>query len=221
MNGSTETNVRVISTQTKDTISGDIVFWNKSRPLTVDDFQGKIGGSNTENPLVLAQLNLGFYLPSFFEVKISENGSCLYEIKNYKVLAHVNKSKSWIRWERIDSESKQIAMLNHEQRHFDIVEIYSRILNKLINDEFRNKKFACPDAEPSSFDSSVIWDASTRIAPMEAMIDVEYQKSQEIYELEAGYIQFSEHQKRWNEKIDVCLNMSLNEVDQCLKLYSR
>lgn len=202
-------------------IPENIISWDEKRPLTYDDFQGIIGGPNAENDDVLAQSNIGFLAP-IFEIKKTTNGFCQYEIKNYKVRANFDKEKSWIRLDRVERTNSHIETLNHEQRHFDIAEIYSRIAIKLINDESRNKKFPCTVSSTTSLESSIIEEeAVKRILPLESMINEKYQKTQDVYEQEAGQRQFVEKQKKWDAKIVECLDMDLNEINQCLDLYSR
>ena len=184
----------------------------------LDDFQGIIGGPNAEDDEVIAQSSVGFWLPPYFEVEITENGFCQYEIKNYKVLAHFDKEKSWIKLDRIERSNSHFETLNHEQRHFDIVEIYSRIVIKLINDEFGNKKFPCPDANTMSLESAIVDEAGKRKLPLESMINEKYLKTQDVYEQEAGYLAFIEQRKKWDTKIDECLDMDLNEINRCLDL---
>lgn len=211
-----ETNI-----QTESKIADTVIFWDENRSLTLDDFQGIIGGPNAQNDEVVAQSNVGFRFPPYYEIEITNNGFCEYEMKNYEVLAHFNKTKSWIKLEKIERSNSHVATLNHEQRHFDIVEIYSRILIKLINDEFRNKKISCPDVSNTSLESSIFEEVDKRKFQLESMINARYQKTQDTYEQEAGYLKFTEQQKKWDTKIDKCLEMNLNEIDQCLDLYSR
>lgn len=208
-------------TFTRDvSIPDNIILWDEKYPLTLDDFQGTIGGSNADDQAVAAQSNIGFWTP-YFEVEVMINGICQYKIKNYEALAKFDKSKSWIRLEKVKQFNIGVEVLNHEQRHFDIVEIYSRIVIKLINDEFRNKEFPCLDVDPTSLESSIIQDASKRILPLESIINGKYQKSQEVYDQEAGDRKFFEQQKKWNTKIDECLDLDLNKINQCVDLYSR
>lgn len=201
-------------------IPDNIILWDEKRLLTLDDFQGVIGGSNPNDQAVAAQSNVGFWIP-YFEVEVTTNEICQYNIKNYKALAKFDKAKSWVRLEKVKQSNIDVETLNHEQRHFDITEIYSKIVIKLINDEFRNKEFPCPNADPISLESTVIQDALKRILPLEIMINEKYAQSQEVYDQEAGDLTFSEQQKKWNVKIDECLNLDLNKINQCADLYSR
>ncbi len=90
-----------------------LVYWNE-RELEWKDFNVKNGqldeimGEATAYCAVLAS--------TFYE------DSCL----NYEVYSVFNRNQSWV------SGIKSLELLNHEQLHFDIVELYSRKIRKSI-----------------------------------------------------------------------------------------
>lgn len=201
-------------------IPDGVILWDENHSLTFDDFQGTIGGSNPDDQSIAAQSNVGFWIP-YFEVEVITDGVCQYKIKNYKAIAKFDKEGSWIRLEKAKQFNIDVETLNHEQRHFDITEIYSRIVTKLINDELGNKEFQCLDADPTSYKITIVDDALKKIIPLEVMINEKYEQTQKAYDHEAGDITFPEQQKKWNTKIDECLNLDLNKINYCVDLYAQ
>lgn len=229
-NGTDESVQKMTFTRLPNPVSDNIIFWNSKSPLSKDNFQLILEEDYIGDDVVLAESNIGFLVPPFFETEVTINGECQYEMKNYEVQAKFDETMSWLRLERAEQLNIVTITLDHEQRHFDIAEIYSRILTKSINDEFRNQKFSCPDTSPSSLRESVLTDAAKKILPLESKINEKFNKSQKTYEMETGHIIYEqemtrnkpfEQQKKWNMKIDNCLDLDLDKINQCLELYSK
>lgn len=92
----------------------DTIYWNANRKLTWEDFKGR--PDKTTNLLAMTQAGIGY------EVACN-NG----ELK-LKIYCYFNVTKSWTK--ETDSEE----LLRHEQIHFDITELYTRMLRKKLSE---------------------------------------------------------------------------------------
>ncbi len=92
----------------------DVILWKKDRPLTWDDFKGK-----PAKRFAVASTNYDILK----KVLSINKDSSRVEVK---AVFFCNKSWKKERW--IDQ-----TVLNHEQKHFDIVELYARKLRKLLH----------------------------------------------------------------------------------------
>lgn len=90
--------------------SDSLIYWKKNQKLGFGDFQGKKpndhGHDKARSSLVL--------VPSFINKD---------KLLNVKVICAFNKYESWM----IDTSK---ALLNHEQLHFDITELFARKIRK-------------------------------------------------------------------------------------------
>jgi len=95
------------------------------------------------------------------------------------------RSKSWV-----VKDSKSEYLLNHEQRHFDITEYYSRNLRqRLINHKF------------NSFNSLEL-----ELKIMYNSCDYSKDSLQDLYDYETSHSLISNSQEYWNAKIDSMLD---------------
>lgn len=98
----------------------DILYWSQNHRLSFDDFKGKPTRNDTTahevNPKILTH-RLGAIIESIDVHLLTEQNKTIFTIK-----AGMKQSASWIK------DYGDTAELKHEQGHFDICEIYSRIL---------------------------------------------------------------------------------------------
>jgi len=143
----------------------DTFHWNAGRKLTWEDFKG-IPDTSDKAAAASTASTLGYnytYTPDttfhFFTYAIF--------VKNY----------SWVKegWDRTAYE------LNHEQRHFDITEIYARKLAMAFKRYKLNKN-----------DRKRIYDS----------LSTEWDKIQDLYDKETKHSINIEKQKEWDKKID-------------------
>ena len=103
---------------TKD---GDIIIWSKDRKLAWDDFVGTPDPKDGHSALTRSV----YYHKA--DPIIKKNGKkCEYQLGNIKTYALFRKSGSWIKFTPL-TEMTEDQLLEHEQGHFDIGEIYRRI----------------------------------------------------------------------------------------------
>ena len=144
----------------------DIILWKLDRPLTWDDFKGKpekrFAAASTSYD-ILKEVNKGTTTNA--SVKIEAVFFCESSWKK----------KSWI----------NDQVLAHEQKHFDIVEVYARLLRKKI----KETKF-------TSFE-----DLKTKMESLYDVNDKAMDKYQDLYDEETDGSMNGDKQREWEAKI--------------------
>jgi hypothetical protein len=91
------------------------IDWSDSRRLTWEDFKGSVPGSRDLRLAAETASELEFqYRSGVFDSGLTLDVRCRFITE-----------KSWVR-----PEAKSASVLKHEQLHFDITELYARILRK-------------------------------------------------------------------------------------------
>ncbi|HEX8327012.1 MAG TPA: DUF922 domain-containing protein [Hymenobacter sp.] len=88
------------------------IVWSASRPLTIADFQGRPGPSDRLAALTSAEIKAG--------------AACRDFVFSGTVQATFDPKTSWFR----NPTTASPALLKHEQMHFDITEVYARLLRQ-------------------------------------------------------------------------------------------
>jgi len=88
------------------------IVWSASRPLTVADYLGRAG--------------MGDRLASSTSSDIKANAACRDFVFAGTAQATFDPNTSWFR----DPKNASAALLRHEQLHFDITEVYARIMRQ-------------------------------------------------------------------------------------------
>ncbi len=104
----------------------DIIYWSED-PLTWDDFAGD-AKFNYRNRDIDALTSSG----------IVHYRGCNNGMITYKVRAYFETKESWVK-----SEAKTNYHLAHEQLHFDVTELHTRKLRKLLSEQ----NFRCGEEE--------------------------------------------------------------------------
>ncbi|MGQ0828758.1 MAG: hypothetical protein ACT4ON_10220 [Bacteroidota bacterium] len=145
----------------------ETINWDANRPLVWSDFKGR-----PDNALPYHALTAGSLSCSFEKVSANES----------KLLIHMSfdTKKSWVKPKKATDE-----LLIHEQCHFDIYEIYTRILVKKIEEE-------------NALIGPKYGEKTQKI--FEKNFD-ELMKFQKKYDKETDHSKNEEKQKEWTEKI--------------------
>jgi phage tail-like protein len=154
----------------KDESNPDILLtkeisWDPNKPLKPEDFNGT-PPKNSDND---AESSVYF---KFYWDK---------DKKAWIVVAVFDKDSSWM---KDDATKKDSAVLHHEQRHFDIAELYARKLRKRI------KELSEKDRTQENID---------KIA--KELAD-EMEKEQNKYDEDTNHGTDADKQKEWDQKID-------------------
>ncbi len=100
------------------------LMWNKDRPLTWTDFKGAV----PKNADFVASTNTGI---SFGYSYTNTNGKI--DVK-FTIESFIHPEKSWFQKDKVDD-----YILAHEQTHFDISELYARMLKKRLSQQVFTK----------------------------------------------------------------------------------
>lgn len=152
--------------ETVNTNEKDIIVWHQERPLTWDDFKGK-----PAKRFAVASTNYDI-------IKTIEpigKDSSRIEVK-----AVFFCNKSWKKQNWVDS-----TVLIHEQKHFDIVELYARKLRRQL--------------QKHTFSSGK--ELKTKSDSLYTIIDKEMDVYQDKYDTETEGSMNGEQQHAWNKKI--------------------
>ncbi|MGZ3865316.1 MAG: DUF922 domain-containing protein [Bacteroidia bacterium] len=144
----------------------DVIIWNKNRKLTWTDYKGK---PQKRFAAASTVYSLGR------KVLMQDNKPCA------RIQAYFYCNDSWKKEEWI-SES----VLRHEQKHFDIVELFCRKIRKQIT-EMTFKNFT---------------DAEVKVDSLYEIANKEMDLYQDKYDDETNGSMDAEGQKRWIRKID-------------------
>ena len=88
------------------------ILWSASRPLTVADYLGRPG--------------MGDRMASSTSSNINANAACRDFVFAGTAQATFDPNTSWFR----DAKNASAALLRHEQLHFDLTEVYARIMRQ-------------------------------------------------------------------------------------------
>ena len=141
--------------------------WSENRKLTWDDFQGPIKASS-ERSAAATHCGIGFK---------TFNADGKPRVLVYNTFY---SNQSWVR-----PDAKLPEILQHEQGHFDINEIYTRKMR----------------ARMDSFDFNVS-DVKAALMAIYDEVDSEYQNVQQSYESETVHGTNTKQQKIWLDRIE-------------------
>ncbi len=146
--------------------SKDVILWDENRLLTWDDFKGKperrFAAASTAYDILKSVIK-------------KDEAAAQITIKAVFFCKTSWKNSYW-------AES---TILAHEQRHFDIVELFSRKLRKLLQ-ETKYKSHA---------------DVETKADSLYAIIDKEMDAYQDVYDEESDGSMDGDKQRVWNKKV--------------------
>ena len=141
------------------------IEWSPNLKLTRNDFKGKIPENTINHAGTSYNISYEIVSTSIWTGKI--------QIRTYAIF---NKAESWL-----NETFYTDALLNHEQKHFDIVQIFAYKLQKLINKETKNSK-----------------DFNSKISYLSKIIGDECIAFQEKYDLETDHGTILEKQKEYD-----------------------
>jgi pyruvate/2-oxoacid:ferredoxin oxidoreductase beta subunit len=145
----------------------DVILWSKSRRLTWDDYRGK------------PQKRFAAASTVYSLQRYVEKGDKHTAIAYVKAYFFCNDS-----WKKEDWISDEV--LSHEQKHFDIVELYARRLRKQL-DEMVFKDYK---------------DADRKLDSLYHIVDQEMDVYQDKYDDETDGSMDGKEQRKWEKKID-------------------
>jgi len=150
--------------QASPTANDNIIPWSQNRKLVWDDFKAQPDGTSSNAALTNAKIVFNY----------GHNGKTL----KFNVRCGFDKTKSWAR-------IKNDYILEHEQKHFDIAELYARKLYKALTEyQFKEKTV---DKDLNAIYQKVMQEHFT---------------TQGEYDSQTDHSLKPEEQKKWDEKIE-------------------
>ena len=156
------------------------IYWKKNRPLQWSDFKGIPVKNSHYHAQTQGGLNYTF----------DNNGPGVYV---FKLNVKYDKQKSWSK-----REEQSDDLLKHEQGHFDIYEIYGRLIMQRLKE---TKALAGPKF-------------SEKVEKIFTKSFAELQKFQRKYDQETNHSKDKEKQEKWNQKLE---KMLIDSEDHIVK----
>ena len=157
-----------------DEISDDVIKWSLEKLLTHSDFlQGFLIGES-------ARTYTWKSIDAKAEIKLNIKGVIIYKITKIKVTAIFSRTQSWMD-HTLSKFQDMDVVLHHEQRHFDIAEIYARKLQKKFDKEI-NREFTCQQSNSESAENAVLRTMKEFLNKHRNQCEIATQKFQDEYD---------------------------------------
>lgn len=156
--------------------SEDVISWDPEYRLSWEDFQGSVDPLRPEG------------VESVTQVIIDLRSRMENQEVNFTVICLFEKNRSWT------ANTHSAYLLNHEQLHFDIAEVYARKLRKALAEI---KGLNHQNFEP-------------RVRDVYRKVLNEHNDIQDRYDRETWHSQNKEKQAEWNEKVSLMLEQTLD-----------
>lgn len=160
----------------------DKIFWDQMNTLNWGYFKVK----PSDNAEHAAQSNIGI------------STSCSYNLNGavISIRGSFNRSNSWVK-----DDCKNAYILNHEQRHFDITEIYARKFRKELGET------------PMTFKNF-----NATFTALYAKIVAEHNSYQDLYDNESNHSIDEAKQIAWDNRIDAELEALSEYAEPTVKV---
>lgn len=144
----------------------ELLAWSADRPLTWADFKAR---PNTADPLhALTTANIGAQI------------GCQDYVFSANVQATFTPSESWVK----SPHTESVALLHHEQVHFDLTEVHARQLRQ----KLKTLKFDCEHLQPAFNNVMKVAIAS-------------WQREQQRYDVDTNHGLNLIKQKEWDARV--------------------
>ncbi len=159
------------SQERKEIMKDTVIPWNKSQKLKWKDFLG------TLDPDIFAYALTSYKIDIIPESVAVDNNDNILNYKTLSVTANFYKKQSW-------SVSQDLNLLNHEQLHFDIAELFARKIRKRFSElkTIEEKRF------------SVYWNEYSKLWK-------DCRAFQKQYDIETNHGAKLDENKKWAENI--------------------
>ena len=155
-----------------EVVNDDLIAWESDYNIKWSDFKAAPKNSSPLDAYTMLGISL--------EVVSQDNGKV-----NMGVFGYFEKNKSWVK-----SGEKTENLLKHEQKHFDLCEIYRRILVKRLEAE-----------SPYSYDNF-----NTKVGEIFNKTFKDYTDEQGKYDHETNHSQKKDKQAEWDANVIKRLN---------------
>jgi hypothetical protein len=173
-------------------VAGGDIIWDATRPLTWNDFRGRVDPSATSERVAMTAASLSWG----YEYRIErDERTCVYRITNVRSDAVFDQNESWVRPGHLTA-----AVLEHEQGHFDLTQIYKVVLDARV-EALVDRQRRC---EGGSLDAASRFTERDAAALMRGLFDEvweEYLATQAEYDRHTRNGTGTEIQRGWTDSI--------------------
>ena len=173
-------------------VDADEIAWEAERPLRWSDFRGSVPRNTDEANVAATAASLGWTYAYEFE---RSGGGCIYRITNVQAAATFHSENSWVK-----PGFETAEVLEHEQGHFDITEIYRRTFETRTR-ELVGTTGACQGRTSKRASTRIAREISARIEPIYDALWAEHNQRQADYDLATGHGMFAAAQQDWTRRI--------------------
>lgn len=187
----------ILSSPTASQPNENRIIWTNSTLLKWRDFEGESPIEQTFVDGVAIHASTRTYggggvgKPEIFSMN-----PCIYKIPSVTFVTEFDKTESWV----VEEYRKDLKLLNHEQRHFDIRAIFERVMQEKVNLELINKPINCP--ETGYDESSIDEDVKIKVKNIVSDLEKELVKYNADYDAETKHGRIPDIQQNWDNKID-------------------
>jgi len=175
------------------------IEWRADRPLSWDDFKGAV--PRDADAVRVASTASSLAWSYAYQIEWSQHG-CMYSIVKLESVARFLPDRSWVRpGHRTD------AILEHEQGHFDIAQLYNQQF-KAATEDLVGSARECDAQSERKAARAVESEISRIIGSLYEEVWRQYQLRQEAYDSETTHGIDREAQSRWTRTIAKSLQLS-------------
>jgi hypothetical protein len=169
--------------------AGEVFAWESARPLTWSDFRGPIDATASADTVAMTAASLSWKYAYRME---SGRRDCTYRLTEISTQATFDPSQSWARMEH-----RTPTVLEHEQGHFDLTEVFRRML-AAEGAELVDAPHQCrPNARQTDVEARV----AALVEPLRDRIWDELQRVQTAYDDETRHGIDTAVQREWTARI--------------------
>jgi len=159
-----------------------------SHLLTWDDFRGIPNFNAINNG---AQIKTDLKHQTSYDWKLVQ-GSCHYWFTKVEGIAYMSRMESWVR-----PDQKYFWILQHEQTHFDIVQIHAKRFNERVENELLNRVFLCAGGSDSWSEGKIKIAAYAKVTAILNQVKKDISLMHKAYDGQTNHGGYSGEQKRW------------------------
>lgn len=189
------------------------IGWSRSPKLTWADFRGHVPSTSKWDASTSSGLGGWFSHPAYTSSPCPTGGlqtTIVYRLGSAHAVFY--PGTSWVRpsFSQKPADSASVWLLNHEQRHFDISEVYSRRLNtRLCSLVAPTVKPPCTGGISHTFTCAQWAGCMQQVQELddrlhEAVVSAsnDLDQKQDAYDSDTNHSRNETQQKKWNDKID-------------------
>jgi len=175
------------------------IEWRSDRPLSWDDFEGAV--PRDADAVRVASTASSLAWSYAYEIEWSQRG-CMYSIVKLESVARFLPDRSWVRPGHRTDE-----ILEHEQGHFDIAQIYNEQFKAATRDLI-GSAMQCNGQSERKAARAVESEIAQLVGSTYEEVWSQYQLRQETYDSETRHGIDREAQSRWTRTIAESLQVS-------------